>query len=830
MCQIKSIVDKDFSGERMSFIQLIEKYNVVVPVIQRDYAQGRTTEKPTEVRKGFVSNLISYLQAPEGEIHDLDFVYGTVVDNEFIPLDGQQRLTTLFLLHLYVASKSDKYEEFVELMKRDGRCRFEYKTRQSSTMFCESLLTEKVISPNCNTDEGDVNNTFATLQEKIKDQGWFFLSWLNDPTVAGMLVMLDEMDSQFSEMKDFDFIKAYERLIGNKAPVTFQMLPLNGYNRTDDLYIKLNARGIHLSDFENFKARLEDWMKDVLANDELLGEFKKNVDGVWNDYLWQFRNGKDNTDHIMENLFRNFIAFSYRPRQNNGQSYDAFIKQVNETMSYLLEQNGKKMRFSFYRYSELKVMPKKNKLGHEKPMMEKVISFFNIYCCPNCNPIEYNRNYEGRVNWLDDNFVKNGMIDSAASYSQRLRLYAYMQYCNTHSTIDNDNINQWMRLIRNLDCATDIDTAGDFYRALMSIDAMLNQKGNKKVQEWLAAMSEDDIDAVKFFRNRQMKEECIKARLLAREYEYEIGGDTSIENAINIGDENDYFKGQIGFALEFAGAYDYFANDTIKEIQPDEIKEIGKNLNDYIQKTILIKELLEKENKPSSAEEEETRLLERALLSLGMYLRKNSANRYNFCNSLGDPYNSLKTLLFVENDNKDCREVFKKMLDQINCATISNDLLNIINNRDKKSMPEWRNILIENPSLIDYCKYGFIYIEGNATDDVKKVILLGASQMNHYHSELWTRDLYEKKKPIVKFREQKKYDEYSTTYLEFTNNDIPYEFRLFHWNGRWEYQIINVNDNSAQVELNFNELDIPENSTVEIILDKAQKWIRKIEK
>ena len=46
MCQIKSIVDKEFSGERMSFIQLIKKYNIVIPVIQRDYAQGRTMEKP----------------------------------------------------------------------------------------------------------------------------------------------------------------------------------------------------------------------------------------------------------------------------------------------------------------------------------------------------------------------------------------------------------------------------------------------------------------------------------------------------------------------------------------------------------------------------------------------------------------------------------------------------------------------------------------------------------------------------------------------------------------------------------------------------------------
>jgi hypothetical protein len=812
MSQIKSILDKDFSGERLSFIRLIEKYNVVVPVIQRDYAQGRTTEKPTEVRKGFVSNLISYLQAPEGEIHDLDFVYGTVVDNEFIPLDGQQRLTTLFLLHLYVASKSDKYEEFVKLMKRDGRCRFEYKTRQSSTMFCESLLTEKVISPNCNTEEGDVNNTFATLQEKIKDQGWFFLSWLNDPTVTGMLVMLDEMDSQFSEIKNIDFSQAYERLKGDNAPVTFQMLPLNGYNRTDDLYIKLNARGIHLSDFENFKARLEDWMKDVLANDKLLGDFKEKVDGEWNDYLWQFRNGKDNTDHIMENLFRNFIAYCYRPIQKDGQS----IKQVNETMSYLLEQNGKKMRFSFSRYSELKVMPKENKLGHEKPMMEKVISFFNIYC----SPVKYN----GK--WLRlNNFVKNGIIDNDASYSQRLRLYAYMQYCNTHLAIDDDDINQWMRLIRNLDCATDIDTAGDFYKALVSIDDMLEQIGDGKVQGWLAAMSDDDMENVKFFRNRQVKEECIKARLLIRESE--VGGE-GIKNAVELGDSDDYFKGQIGFALEFAGAYDHFANDTIKGMQSGDIADTGAKLKDYIQKTQRVKELLENENKTSSSEKE-PRLFERALLSLGMYLRQITVNKYNFCNSLGDPYNSLKTLLFVENDNEYCRGFFKNMLDQIECDTIKDDLKRIINNRVKNSIPEWRNILIENSSLIDYCRYGFIYIEGGATTDVKNVILLGASQMNHYHAELWTRDLYEKNKSKVKYREQKKSEESSTAYLEFTHNDIPYEFRLFHWDGKWEYEIINVNDNIASDELNVYKLDISQNDSGKEILDKAQEWIRKIE-
>ena len=836
MNQIKVSQNNNISAQRLSFLQLIEKYNVVIPVIQRDYAQGRKTEKPTEVRKGFVRNLISYLQSDK--IHDLDFVYGTVLDNEFIPLDGQQRLTTLFLLHLYIASKSNNYEDFVGLMIRDERCRFEYKTRLSSTMFCKNLLTHKVISPNSENKCDDSNNTLVTLQEKIKDQGWFFLTWLNDPTVAGMLVMLDEIDEQFSKKGNFDFVQAYEKLTSDKAPITFQMLPLEGYNRTDDLYIKLNARGIPLSDFENFKARLVDWMKDVLTDDKLLGDFKKKVDGVWNDYLWQFRNGKDNTDHIMENLFRNFIAYCYRPIPKVGQSNDAFIKQVNETMSYLLEQNGKKMRFSFSRYSELEVMPKENKLGHEKTMMEKVISFFNIYCCPNCNPIEY------KGEWLDiNNFVKNGMIDSAASYSQRLRLYAYLQYCNTHSTIDNDDINQWMRLIRNLDCATDIDTAGDFYRALVSIDDMLKQIGSEKVQGRIAAMSDDDMKIVKFFRSRQVKEECIKARLLIRESK--VGGE-GIKNAVELGDSDDYLRGQMGFALEFADAYDKFAKDEIKDMSAEEIKSLGDRISNYLQKTIKIKNILaNNNNKISDTEKEETHLLERALLSLGMYLRKNSNNRYNFCNVLGDPYNSLKTLLHVEDGNEYCRDVFKKMLDKINRGSIQQikqDLLKIIKNEGEK-ISGWRKLVIDNPSLIDYCENGFLYIEvpGDETkevnlpdDDVKNVFLLGASQMNHYHAELWTRDLYERnknsvqwseKEPKLQYREEKKHGEMPVIYIEFTHNNTKYEFRLSHWDGIWKYQIINVNDeNDSKLQVEFN---LNENNSGDEILYKALEWINK---
>ncbi|MGR6018750.1 hypothetical protein ACT7CU_09670 [Bacillus paranthracis] len=41
----------------MTFAQLIEKYGIVIPMIQRDYAQGRTDAKATLVRENLIENM-----------------------------------------------------------------------------------------------------------------------------------------------------------------------------------------------------------------------------------------------------------------------------------------------------------------------------------------------------------------------------------------------------------------------------------------------------------------------------------------------------------------------------------------------------------------------------------------------------------------------------------------------------------------------------------------------------------------------------------------------------------------------------------------------------
>jgi uncharacterized protein with ParB-like and HNH nuclease domain len=70
---------------------------IEIPLIQRDYAQGRRNRRVDDIRSTFLEDLHQALNG--GRPIGLDFVYGEVNDGTFEPLDGQQRLTTLFLLH-----------------------------------------------------------------------------------------------------------------------------------------------------------------------------------------------------------------------------------------------------------------------------------------------------------------------------------------------------------------------------------------------------------------------------------------------------------------------------------------------------------------------------------------------------------------------------------------------------------------------------------------------------------------------------------------------------------------------------------------------------------
>ena len=89
------------NNKKTTYWDFIKENNIVIPIIQRDYAQGR--EGKEDLRKRFLGSLRNALSNSKELV--LDFIYGMQhkrgAQYLLVPLDGQQRLTTLWLLHWY---------------------------------------------------------------------------------------------------------------------------------------------------------------------------------------------------------------------------------------------------------------------------------------------------------------------------------------------------------------------------------------------------------------------------------------------------------------------------------------------------------------------------------------------------------------------------------------------------------------------------------------------------------------------------------------------------------------------------------------------------------
>ena len=293
------IFDTEF-GEGQDAVQLKQ---IAIPIIQRDYAQGRQDPDVNRIRSCFLDSL--YAAVTEKPI-TLDFIYGNIDDKGIMtPLDGQQRLTTLFLLHWYAARKQNIPVEDMEFLKR-----FSYETRYSARYFCLELI--------------DYTPTFAdVLSKEIINQAWFPLDWKKDSTISSMLVMLDAIDAKFSDVPDL-----WDKLKDNA--ITFYFLPIKDMGLTDDLYIKMNSRGKPLTMFEHFKAELE---REIRSQDEeIANRVIAKIDREWTDLLWNYRDSGNRLadDVITDDEFLRYFKFicdilCYRSGESpQGRSNDEF--------------------------------------------------------------------------------------------------------------------------------------------------------------------------------------------------------------------------------------------------------------------------------------------------------------------------------------------------------------------------------------------------------------------------------------------------------------------------------------------------------------------------
>ncbi len=311
-----------YLGKRVTFRDLFKHHpRVEIPIIQRDYAQGR--QSASELRSQFLDALCSALSRMPGDATlplDLDFVYGSIEGESqpaFCPLDGQQRLTTLFLLHWYLGWIDGKAEDFRAFACDSERSRLAYAVRPSSGEFFDSLAQWMPPMPPADVE---------WLRHLIEDQSWFFQWWKRDPTIQSALTVLEAIHDRFQKTSGF-----YERLVQPESPyITVQLLDLRDFGLSDDLYIKMNARGKPLTPFETFKALVEKHIgvvfpepdaRELLERKVTLKEyFSHQVDTTWAELLWNFRDRTTNVfDGQMMNLIHAAAIISRDPDANDSE-------------------------------------------------------------------------------------------------------------------------------------------------------------------------------------------------------------------------------------------------------------------------------------------------------------------------------------------------------------------------------------------------------------------------------------------------------------------------------------------------------------------------------
>ena len=269
---------------------LLCRYRVVIPGIQRHYVQGSKNPKAESVRKQFIKEIFTAIEEKQGDFN-LHFIYGPInTDGEdsFVPVDGQQRLTTLWLIARYAVEKAEPSD------RKDLLCllsRFTYEDRINAKRFCQALT--------CEDSRWDITQD---PNPDILCQDWFLDYWKEDETVVSMIRMLSTIHDEWN--KHQDIITANNVLEAIASQIRFE-LKIDTFG--DDIYMKMNARGLQLTQWENFKGKFSEGLPE-----EVKETWDKDMEELSNLYFTCSRKQYELPDNAFFALYARIMAYEAR--------------------------------------------------------------------------------------------------------------------------------------------------------------------------------------------------------------------------------------------------------------------------------------------------------------------------------------------------------------------------------------------------------------------------------------------------------------------------------------------------------------------------------------
>ncbi|AVR47042.1 hypothetical protein C7S20_18310 [Christiangramia fulva] len=313
------------SMQENSIEEIIEKYNLIVPEIQREYVWGsnpnniletfvkdikegysgdvkskkssdeelkilnRLLENAPDHTKDSVKQMINELGSSSRPMN-IGFLYSYRPDyyvyndnNEDLYLiDGQQRFTSLFLILFYLSLKEDRKNDFKEMFRFDAaseQMSFDYRVRSLTHNFFIDLISKT-----------ETTDDLINLSQK----NWFLSNYRNDTTVKS-IVGNDEETSESLMTGTFPILHKYFKdekekyydYVKNK--IKFWHFKTEETTQGEELYITMNSRGQQLADNENIRAKLFELEKVKRKQLDWSEKWEQ-----WQDFFWINRDKKFN--------------------------------------------------------------------------------------------------------------------------------------------------------------------------------------------------------------------------------------------------------------------------------------------------------------------------------------------------------------------------------------------------------------------------------------------------------------------------------------------------------------------------------------------------------
>lgn len=725
-----NMVNESAEASRENFWSILseKKYTICIPKIQRDYAQGREEPEPTQIRQAFLKDVFNSLT---NDIPmDVNFIYGNIDKDKkgierFIPIDGQQRLTTLFLLHWYFACWSNKLDE----INKEILSRFQYETRFTTGDFCSRLVEDVQINLKA------LIKTDKKITEVIKDYYWFFSTYDHDATIKAMLVMLQEIHDTVKALGDCSIADTFfDKLISVDGPINFLFLNIADVGLTDEIYIKMNARGKALTRFENFKAQLTGYLSkhDAAFSQEFIG----NINGSWSHFFWheEYRPNivsKDDRKTVKKStVFDDQIMNLFRFVMMNEYIFNVQIDEASTETKYLVRRMllalSKESDFQFANRlfsDEFRTIPQyKTK---DANIDQRVFYFINRLL----NILAKRKQETGSINFIntklygkefinEENYFKRlirSVNEKVLSYEDSILMYAefcfLVKYANKDYSFDKTNeLTEWIRYIYNLTRNMLYNGYDDYFRSIRRARKIVDDGFAIDILDYAGTILRHEYKQGSGFGfvENQMMEESIKANLMLR------GGNW--KNLIADA-EKSFLGSQIAAILAYSGIWELYEKDmtAYESKHKDEwrmpyINCIINNVEVWPEYKSSFELYLKKFNMIFDAETikpefERDSLLRRTLLTFGgedSYLLPAGKPVCCFLDLI-DRDTSFRRLF--RGDSPRNRGYFKELLDAIDInSDIAKQLQEIINAMKYDDSNKWKQYFIEMPEILE-CMY-----------------------------------------------------------------------------------------------------------------------------